>query len=305
MKKIFLLLIALAYSSLYAQKVEYSTIIHDGIERSFYFYIPENLADDYSPAVVFYLHGGGKRDGGDAAKNIGLNKLAKIEKFAAVYPNGIDAQWNDGRGVSFRENIDNKNVDDVGFISELIDYFIENHNVDKNKIFISGASNGGMMTYRLACEITDKITAAATIISNMPENIYNNCKPGKTLPIMIVNGTDDPLVPYEGGEVTVLFKKYGKIVSVDKSVGFWVNNNNCSPKPEKYLIPNKNLRDDSYVEVSRYKGDADVIFYKIIGGGHTIPGMDIRQPKLLVGETNEDIILIEELWKFFSNYAEN
>ena len=89
------------------------------------------------------LHGGGKGDGDDISKHLGMNKIADKENFIVVYPNGIDAQWNDGRGKTFKRNNSNEDVDDVGFLSSLIDHFIANYNIDRKRIYITGAFKRG------------------------------------------------------------------------------------------------------------------------------------------------------------------
>ena len=127
--------------------LDFFTIEHDNLERSFYLHLPLNFNDDNTYPLVMVLHGGGKGDGDDISKHLGMNKIADKENFIVVYPNGIDAQWNDGRGKTFKRNNSNEDVDDVGFLSSLIDHFIANYKIDPKRVYVTGASNGGMMSF--------------------------------------------------------------------------------------------------------------------------------------------------------------
>ena len=103
------------------------------------------------------------------------------------------------------------------------------YNIDKDRVYVTGASNGAMMSLRLGCELAHKITAIAPVIGSMPENLVAQCAPARPMPLMMINGTDDPLVPWEGGYVHIFRKKLGKIISVPQTIDFWVARNGCSP----------------------------------------------------------------------------
>ena len=171
------------------------TIKHNGIIRTFYLHLPVNFDEMNALPVVLILHGGGKGNGKDLAERTHYIEIADRDGFIVVFPNGIDAQWNDGRGKTFQKKKEIENIDDVGFISSLIDYLIENYKGDSKRVYVTGLSNGGMMTFRLGCEIASKLSAIAPVIANIPEKIVHNCNPDGPLPVLIMNGTEDPLVP--------------------------------------------------------------------------------------------------------------
>ena len=278
------------------------TTKYDGLERSYYLHLPP----DYNAAprlpVVFVLHGGGKADGDEVASRTGYNEIADREGFIAVYPNGIDAQWNDGRGKTFRKASDNTSIDDVGYIAELIDRISHDYKGDASRVYVTGLSNGGMMTLRLGCDISDKLAAIAPVIANIPQNIIATCKPDSPLAVLLMNGTADPLVPWDGGSVSFFRKTMGEVVSTDDTVAFWTKHNQCTPVPTIELLADKDSKDESSVEVSTYNHcaeSADVILYAIIGGGHSFPGGNIPDRPLLLGRKNNDINAAEVIWEFF------
>lgn len=313
MKKSMMLLalllgLAAAFVTAYAQNARgpfrLETINVNGLQREYYIYNPRNNAGGARLPLVMFLHGGGKADGDEVAERLKMEALAEREQFLLVYPNGIGSQWNDGRGMTFGKSGDPL-VDDVRFISELIDHLVRTYRADPRRVYVSGASNGGMMTLRLANELPHKIRAAAAIIANIPVNIVDSSRTGAAVPMLIMNGTDDPMVPYEGGQVTVLGKKYGAIVSTAETVNTWVRRNGCNNAPRVEQLPNKDRRDRSTVEVHHYSGGrrgSEVILYKINGGGHTIPGTGKGRRYPLVGVQNMDIYAPEVLWQFFERH---
>ena len=286
----------------------YSSFQYDEIERTFYLHLPNGFNELESLPVVMVLHGGGKGDGDDIATHFGFNEIADIEGFIAVYPNGVESQWNDGRGKTFRRNEGNEDIDDVGFLSALIDSLIQNYKADPKRIYVTGVSNGGMMTFRLGCEITSTLAAITPVIANMPVNIANDCKPDSPLPVLIMNGTKDPLVPWEGGQVKFLGRKMGEVLSTENSVRFWVEHNKCFEEPVTVSLPDFDDEDESIVRVVTYKSnesDTEVVLYAVIGGGHNIPGSKTPDVRLLLGNKNNDINAAEVIWNFLKKHKRN
>ena len=262
-----------------------------GLERSYYLHFPPAHESAGKLPVVLVLHGGGRGDGDDVARWTGYMEIADRENFIVVYPNGIDAQWNDGRVKTFRRGKDNAEIDDVGFISALIDLVVRDFNGDPGRIYVTGLSNGGMMALRLGCEISSKLAAIAPVIANMPENIYGKCRPEKKLPVLLMNGTDDPLVPWDGGAVGYFGKRRGQVVSTNETIRFWKTHNGCNSRIVRWL-PDRNRRDRSRVRVTTWKnqdGTCEVVLYRIEGGGHTFPGSSVPDRPLLLGRKNSDI----------------
>lgn len=280
------------------------TLMHDNGERTYYVHYPKNRLPTKPKPLVLVLHGGGGADAQTMAKRTGMNVIADREDFVVIYPAGIDGQWNDGRGKTFRRARDNSDTDDVGFISDLIDNFVKKGVADSSRIYVMGLSNGGMMTHRLGIEIGNKLTAIAAIIANMPEKLSGQ-KVSVAPSILIMNGTDDPMMPWNGGNVRVLGKEYGTVLSTDQTARFWVS---AAGLPQQatteYLDDVAN--DGCTVEVDRYSADGrreEVVLYRIKGGGHNLPGGNTPDRPRLLGRKCMDINGAEIVWLFFQKHS--
>lgn len=304
---LFIVIVIGSKSVLAEDELSYGTMMHGGLERSFYYLIPEGKPTTNMP-LLLSLHGGGKKDGDDYAARTGYVKLAQKEGFVVVFPNGMDSQWNDGRGMTFRGIEDNTHIDDAGYLAAVMDYFTQKYGLDKGRIYLEGSSNGGMMTYRTLCEYSGKIAAAAAVISSMPENIYSGCKPNSPVSVLSMNAIDDPWVPFDGGDVEVgLFrkKKSGVIISTYKNMGFWAAHNGCDQMPEVRFLPDS--VDDGTTIVRKIYGDCandtNVELYEVHGGGHSRPGMYGFVPERLLGKKSEEINSGAVIWDFLKVHA--
>lgn len=281
-------------------------LVHDGLERSYFLYVPTTLQKSVKPPLLIALHGGGRPDGDDYAERTGYPALADRYGFVVAFPNGVSSQWNDGRGKTFRRADDNTDVDDVGFLSALIDVLVAAHDIHPKKIYVEGSSNGGMMAQRLACELSDKISAVASVISSMPYNIVDTCQPDRPISMLVMNGDADPIVPYEGGAVTVAGMEYGEVLSTKQTVDFWRVKNKCIERAQQVIFPDHNKLDSSRVSYVQYSGcaeGADVVLYVAHGGGHSRPGSENVVPNRLIGTVNQDIHASEVIWDFFRKHS--
>jgi polyhydroxybutyrate depolymerase len=233
-----------------------------------------------------------------------INSVADREGFLVAFPQGIGKNWNDGRPDS-GSKAQKANVDDVGFIRAVIADISAKLKVDPRRVFATGISNGAIMSNRLACEAADKIAAVALVVGTAPYGLEESCAPGRPVPLMAFLSRDDPLVPYEGGEITALlnFIKRGKVVSADDLEGFWKLNNGCKGSAEVGQLPDRSAADHSTVTrtaQSQCDAGADVVFYRFDGSGHTWPGGKQYLSTWLVGTTNRDIDATELIWGFFA-----
>lgn len=288
-----------------------NTIIVDGITRTYDFYIPSELGSSPVP-LVFLLHGGGSssndltgQSGFKAPYKVWMN-IADIEKFIIVYPNGannpLDAQgWNDCRA----DATTNPSVDDVGFIESLIGYFTSVFNIDTNRIYASGTSNGGHMSLRLALQLSNKIAAVAPVVASMPAIRCSD--PVHSISVLFMIGTNDPLSPYNGGEVAPNIGGRGTVLSAQESVRFWVDFNQADTIPTIVNYQDVNTTENSTVKRSTYSNgidDTQVVFYEVIGGGHLEPSIQEQYSNMVesyLGNQNHDIEMATEIWKFFKN----
>ncbi len=274
------------------------------LKRSYHLYVPSTYLKSGPAPLVIALHGGGVT-GQKVAILLRLNPLADQYGFIAVYPDAVDHHWNDGRALD-KYRSQRENIDDVGFIAAMIDAIDSDFDIDQGRVYVTGASNGAMMALRLGCELAPRITAIAPVIGSMPANLASRCAPANPVPLIMINGTADPLVPYEGGYVHVFRKKLGKILSVQQTVDFWVARNGCSTKPQVSMTPDTDPEDGTRVQKSAYSqctDDAGVVLYTIRGGGHTWPGGNQYLPEFLIGKTSRDLDASEVIWKFFNEHT--
>ncbi len=220
----------------------------------------------------------------------GFDDLAESRGFIVAYPDSINGHWNDTRALS--------PADDVGFVSALIREVERNHPVDPARIYATGISNGGFFAQRLACDLSDQIAAVASVAATMPETLLPVCHPRQPVSVMFMQGTKDPLVHIEGGNVA---RTHGRNISLSAAVDFWLNHDEIKSKPESSDLP---AHDPNGTTVHRDvhaggKQNSEVVVYTIQGGGHTWPGGDQYLPVFLVGKVNHDLNATEAIWDFF------
>ncbi len=273
----------------------------DGLERSYILHMPDSFGTKDNHALVIALHGGYSKASGMEALT-GLNHVSDREGFLVAYPDGIDRHWNDGR-----ETVPN-NVDDVAFISSLIDRLISQYRVDPKQIFATGISNGGFLSLRLACDLSEKIAAVAPVAASMSETKSKHCDPSAPVSVLLISGTGDPLVPYEGGEVRHHGRTGfgGRILSVPDSAAWWADKNGCSRIPTVDSLSDRNPRDGTNIERMIYSGGrqgTEVQLVTIRNGGHTWPGGWQYLPAFLIGRTSRDLDASEAIWNFFKQHS--
>jgi polyhydroxybutyrate depolymerase len=227
-----------------------------------------------SAPTVIVLHGA-MMTAALTARSSGFAEAAAARGFASVFPQGINRQWNDGREgrVSW--------IDDVGFLRGLVDELVRRRISDPARIYIAGISNGGMMTFRMLCEAPELFAGAATIIANMPAGIGDRCTRHKPMPVIMFNGTADPLVPFHGGGVGFLGGR-GIVWSTEKTAEFLVRIDECDPRAASRSVDSSDeLVRVTRLEWSRCRTGQHVGVYIFEGGGHQMPGRTAFLPGLL------------------------
>lgn len=286
----------------------------NGVDRHYDYYVPAGL-DSSKPALLFLLHGGGSEpadltgESGFKAPYKVWMEIADSEKFIVVYPEGSlnsagDLGWNDCRA----DATTNPSLNDVDFIETLIDFFISTSNIDAERIYVSGTSNGGHMAIRLAFELAHKIAAIAPVVAALPAVPVAGCAvPEQPLSVLFMNGTDDPLLPFMGGEVAVDSGGRGTVLSIQESLAVWVTFNRTDVVPVISHFPDINSFDGSTVKKSVYANgieETEVLLYEVVGGGHVEPSQREQYSalvELLLGRQNHDIEMANEIWMFFKD----
>ena len=279
------------------------TMNWDGYERLYLVHFPPEKKTDKALPVLFHIHGGGGTAKTTPSLTFGrFNELADEEGFIMVYPEGIDKNWNDGRVLEGEQTWE-EDIDDVGFIVAIVDELKKNYSIDSNRIYTSGMSNGGFMSSRLICDRSDIFSGAAILTATLSSTYLPKCNPTEPVTVLIMNGTEDKLVPYDGGEIKVFKKRRGEIVSTDDYVNFWKNKNKCTTKRPTITLPDR-YDDGTIVSIDEYENcepGSALVLYKIEGGGHTWPGGKQYLGKWLIGNTSDEINACDVIWEFFNN----
>ncbi|MGL4631510.1 MAG: alpha/beta hydrolase family esterase [Leadbetterella sp.] len=270
----------------------------DGRDRNFLVYKPKEFKSLKNLPLVFVNHGGQGSSQG-MLKVADFRTLADEEKFILIYPQGYQNYWNDGRTTP--SNL--LGVNDVNFFRQMCDYATKNLAIDTAKIYVTGLSNGGFMASRLACELSDKITAIAVVGATFEQGVFDNCKPKKPVPAIVMQGTRDPIVLFNGGNVN----GDGYAVSHSQAVSKLVQINKCSSTPTISNLPDK-VNDGTTVVETKYINTAtnkQVISYAVINGGHTWAQGYQYLSEAIIGKTTQDINANEVIWSFFKQYKKD
>ena len=178
--------------------VERSVVV-GGRTRAWHVKVPTAAREGRPLPLVLALHGGGGT-GLRLHQLTGLDATAETHGFFLVYPEGVEKNWNDGR-ADMRSTAAREEVPDVDFLRTILDEMRSTYLVDETRVYATGMSNGAMMASRVACELADRVAAVALVAGTMPRSIQPQCAPRRPVSVMIVHGTEDPIVPYQGGEV--------------------------------------------------------------------------------------------------------
>jgi polyhydroxybutyrate depolymerase len=268
---------------------------HDGMTRTYLVHLPAAYSKDKSRPLVLVFHGGGG-NGEQMAKMTGFSRKADREGFIAVYPNGTGLwqnrflTWNAGNCCAWAyEN----RIDDVGFIRVLIGQLKKDYPVDDRRVYAAGISNGGMMSYRLACELSDQIAAIGPVAG--AQNI--DCKPSQPVSVIILHGTADQHVLYKGGTPLRMADVRNPRVDrpVSEAAAFWVKHNRCREEPS--------TERKGMVVIERYGGcsaGTAVTLYTLVEEGHTWPGG--TKWAFWADEPSREVSATDVIWEFFNNH---
>ena len=282
-------------------KVERGALEHGGRTRTWIAYVPAK--PQAHPALVIVLHG--SMGTGEHARQVfgyDFDLLAEEHGFIAVYPQGYKGHWNDCK-VKGPYAAKAENIDDVGFLHALVDHLIKDHDADRAHVYVTGGSNGGAMTIRLALQTPDFARAYAAVVSSVPapENMAITPK-GEPVSMLLMNGTADPFVPWDGGDVALygVYGSRGHALSAQASIGYFLNLDGLGGPPARTQFPDTDTSDGSNAERQRWTapGKRNVTLIRIQGGGHGVPHPATYGRRLL-GNSNRDFHAANEIWDFF------
>ena len=268
----------------YGSNTKKCTLTHKALERYYIIYVPESGASEASMPVLFALHGYGST--AEIHKNYtNYQPLAETSKFIVIYPQGSYFQgtftsgnhWNVGSWTA------GSTADDVDFINEVIDLVSKKESINQNRIYSSGMSNGGFMSYHLACNLSSRIAAIASVTGSMSKETLENCSPSHPTPILQIHGALDVTVPFNGDSTI-------NMESIDNVFNYWTTYNSCDPIPSLIVTDYVDFSVD-YQKYNNCLNNVKVELYKISSMGHTWPG-----------KNNYGISATEEVWNFVSQF---
>ncbi len=301
MKQVLLLFsIAFSINKVTAQSNTEGQVLIGNQSRSYILHLPAGYDNQQPLPLVFVFHGGGG-NAKQMQRYMGMDPIADREHFITVYPQGINKQWNDGR--EFDQKIAANN--DVLFIGQLLDTLIKNYAVNPRRVFSTGISNGGFFSIFLSYKMSQRLLAVAPVCASIPTKIIDDFYPPNPISVLLISGTADPLVPFNGGTVgNGLTGARGGCTSASQTIERYIAVDKTTAQPVSTDLPNTNKMDGCTAVQYSYEGGKNgsrVVFIKINGGGHTLPGRSQYLPKMIVGKVCRDFDAGETIWQFFQS----
>ncbi|MFH1151146.1 MAG: PHB depolymerase family esterase [Actinomycetota bacterium] len=266
-----------------------------GLERTYVLHVPPGYVEGADNSLVLAFHGHGGQ-GENQERLSGMEAVSDANGFLLAYPDGVDRGWNDGRGI-------NEGIEDVGFARDLVGKLSAEYGVDPKRVYATGISNGGFMSFRLACDAPDVFAAVAPVAALMSVPLVESNRSTTPVSVLLVNGTEDPLVPWEGGQIGGgMLGSRGEAISTQASIDYWVGLDGCATTPQVARLPDSDPADGTTVTQYVYPGGRDsteVVLCEVTGGGHTWPGGYQYMRERIIGRTSRDLEASEYIWEFF------
>ena len=281
------------------EAVEHSVTV-DGMSRQYLVFAPKGF--DKPLPVVLAFHGGGS-NARQMERYTRLNDLAAKEGFLVVYPEAVEGNWNDGRGIA-GVRAQQENIDDVKFVRHIVDRISKVYKIGRSRVFCTGISNGAFMSHRLATEASDLITAIAPVVGGMAPAVANEFHPAYSVSILIIQRDADPLVPIRGGMVGFpMGRKRGQVVPTEETITLYLRRNGNQGEPTVTTL-DRDDKDGTSIEIRKYPdgpGDVKTQVYIVRNGGHTWAGRPLYLPEMLIGKSSQEFSATEVIWEFFKS----
>ena len=250
----------------------------EGETREYLIYVPNTYDTIQSFPLMLNFHGW-TMSARNQMEVSDMRALSETDEFILVYPQGTrlwgSTHWNVGSWTL------GSNAKDVEFIAALINQIADNYNIDDERVYACGYSNGGFFSHELACQLSQKIAAIGTVAANISEETINNCNPSHPIPIITISGTRDDEVEYDGSIPE-------RTLSQEETLEYWRTFNKVDTVPIITNMPDLNSLDGSTAVRYQYvngDNDSEVEHYKVVDGGHDWPGtfgnMDINSDSLI------------------------
>lgn len=276
----------------------------NNLKRTFLYYIPKHLTQ--TPKLVFVLHGSGmEAKGMQVLSGAQFDKLAdKNKDIIVVYPQGYGRYWNDCRKSATFDSKKLK-VDDIAFFESMVKYFKENYAIDEQHVFAAGYSNGAQMCFKLAKERPGVFKGFAAVTANLPAETNDDCvQSHQPVSMLLLNGTADPINPYNGGIVKAGDgKERGEVMSTNQTLQYWLGlAKGDTTSMKEYDFPDVNTKDKSTAIQYTYdcvQSEKKVVLIKVINGGHIFMNAGFHLWPRVFGNVNKDINAPQVIMEFF------
>ena len=308
-----------------AGQITDTKIDYDGLNRRYLYYTPKNFNPKAKHPLIFILHGFNQPVETIVSGYSAMQAKADADGTILIYPVATGAfekkslAWNTRYGTFVNTAFpETEKVDDVGFISYLIDVFLESMNADPDRVYVTGTSLGGAMTYALSCYIPERLAAIAPVIMQVSNKVVAEFQKAKSFPVMIITGTADPLVPAAGNKGSA--KDMLSIVSTDANIAYWKTRNGISSDPVETALADpitelfKGVPTPSHIIRYIWKNASgnDIVWLKVVNGGHWLPtyadGKALDASNLngfdgsYMGNLNCDYMASEGIYEFLLSY---
>lgn len=269
---------------------------NQGQLRTYKLYTPKSYNPNRSMPLVLVFHGS-NGTGASIADVTRFNELAEQKGFIVVYPDGIKHNWRIKQTVSSPPK-----VDDVLFVAALIDHLKQTRNIDSRRIYATGFSKGAILTQALACNLPNQIAAFASVEGALPVPLKDKCQPQIPVSMMMINGTNDQSVHYQGDPLN----KRGALASIPETIDIWRKLDSCTSSAQLKQLPDPSPSDSIQVKTSSYRGcsgGSEVLLTDIVEGGHFWPGGATQDPNTIKFNSKLGYKATDAIWDFFQRHT--
>ncbi len=287
---LFVLGVLMIFTAVNGQDTRRGMLVYDDMEREFDVFLPSIYRDDGDPLpMVMVFHGAGG-SATSMAQLTGFNDIAEREGFIVVYPVGPLGYWDYGAGTTEWENVPDVR-DDPGFLAFLLPALQDTLNIDPDRIYATGYSNGARMAFRLGCDLSDRIVAIAAVSATISDEVTDNCPEDGRVSVLYMHGTGDTVTPWEGKPLFIEGRRISTALSAPDTVTFWATQNGCDPATVTQIDATR----DNLIGITHYTDCDDgreVRFHPVHNGSHSWFRLD-----------GAEFDASEVIWEFFSNNA--
>jgi polyhydroxybutyrate depolymerase len=260
------------------------TIVSDGVPRTAILLQHRRLKQARRPAVIVLR--GGREKGARLRRTFGFEEMARSSGAVLIYPEPLAGRWGDAPGPEARR--------DSVFIHDLIAKFVARGIADRGKVFLVGIATGGTMALRLACDEKNAFAGVAILAASLPSDLEASCKPSHPIPLMMIAGAADTVVPFPGDKASLPHGKM-ELLSIDATLGLFGKAAGCAGGMTTTLFPGKDLRNGTRAYLDKLNNCAvPVEAVRIEGGGHPLPGLSSEG-----GPGHGDVNSAKLVWDFF------